>query len=305
MKPPGRRREASYLVEQYGASVRRCSRLLGIWRSTLRYRTRRLDDTALRKQLRTLAEELPRYGYWRLYRKLRRAGLKINHKRVYRLYREEGLSVRKRSRKKLPRLRVPASTPLRANVRWSMDFVSDAIATGRKFRTLNVVDDCTREALAMEVDFSLPAIRVIRVLDAIAAERGYPESIVIDNGPEFISIALGLWAEERGVRLSFIQPGKPVQNCYVESFNGRFRDECLNEHWFTSLDDARRVIGDWMRHYNDEREHGTLGMTPREYARTRAMESMENAKDAFPTLPTAPATASAGDEGELRFMRRE
>lgn len=155
--------------------------------------------------------------------------------------------MRKRSRKNLTRLRVPASTPLRANVRWSMDFVSDAIASGRKFRTLNVVDDCTREALAMEVDFSLPALRVIRVLDAICAGRGYPESIVIDNAPEFISVALGLWAEEHGVRLAFIQPGKRVQNCYVESFNGRFRDECLNENWFTTLDDARRVISEWMR----------------------------------------------------------
>lgn len=227
--------------------MRRCSRLLGVWRSTLLYRSRRPDDTALRKQLRGLAEELPRYGYWRLYRKLRRTGLKINHKRVYRLYREEALTVRKRSRKNLTRLRVPASTPLRANVRWSMDFVSDAIASGRKFRTLNVVDDCTREALAMEVDFSLPALRVIRVLDAICAGRGYPESIVIDNAPEFISVALGLWAEEHGVRLAFIQPGKRVQNCYVESFNGRFRDECLNENWFTTLDDARRVISEWMR----------------------------------------------------------
>lgn len=266
MKPAARRREAAYLMERYGVSARRCSRLLGVWRSTLGYRSRRGNDASLREQLRALASESPRYGYWRLYRKLRRAGLRINHKRVYRLYREEGLAVRKRSRKKLARLRVPASTPLRANVRWSMDFVSDAIASGRKFRTLNVVDDCTREALAMEVDFSLPALRVIRVLDASAAERGYPESIVIDNGPEFISIALGLWAEEHGVRLAFIQPGKPVQNCYVESFNGRFRDECLNENWFTTLDDARRVIRNWMRQYNEEREHGALGMPPREYA---------------------------------------
>lgn len=247
-------------------SERRCSRLLGVWRSTLRYRSRRPDDSALRRQLCELAEKLPRYGYWRLYRKLRRQGLVVNHKRIYRLYREEGLMVRKRARKKLTRLRVPASTPLHPNVRWSMDFVSDAIASGRKFRTLNVVDDCTREALAMEVDFSLPALRVIRVLDRIAEERGYPESIVIDNGPEFISIALGLWAEEHAVRLAFIQPGKPVQNCYIESFNGRFRDECLNENWFVSLDDARRIIAAWKRHYNEEREHGTLGMTPREYA---------------------------------------
>lgn len=279
-------------MKEYEVSARRCSRLLGLWRSTLLYRCRRADDSALRKQLRTLAEELPRYGYWRLYRKLRRSGLKINHKRVYRLYREEGLVVRKRSRKKLGRARVPASSPLRPNVRWSMDFVSDSIATGRTFRTLNVVDDCSREALAMEVDFSLPAVRVVRVLEQIAAERGYPESIVTDNGPEFISIALGIWAEDHSVKLAFIQPGKPVQNCYVESFNGRFRDECLNERWFTTLDDARRSITGWMQHYNEEREHGSLGMTPREFAKTRAMERVENAQSAFPTLPTAPATVT-------------
>ena len=292
MKPAALRREASYLGEKYGVSVRRVSRLLQVWRSTLRYQSRRPDDMWLRRRLRELAEKLPRYGYWRLYRKLRRQGVVVNHKRVYRLYREEGLMVRKRARKKLKRLRVPASTPLFANVRWSMDFVSDAIATGRKFRTLNVVDDCTREALAMEVDFSLPALRVIRALDEIAGERGYPQSIVIDNGPEFISIALGLWAEEHAVDLAFIQPGKPTQNCYVESFNGRFRDECLNESWFTTLDDARRTIAAWMWQYNEEREHGSLGMTPREFARTRAMESPENAKTAFSALPTAPA---AGD----------
>lgn len=266
VKPAARRREASYLIERYDVSTRRCSRLLGVWRSTLRYESRRADDASLRKQLRELAEKLPRYGYWRLYRKLRRQGLVVNHKRIYRLYREEGLMVRKRSRKKLVRLRVPASTPLQPNVRWSMDFVSDAIAGGRKFRTLNVVDDCTREALAMEVDFSLPAARVVRALDRVAEERGYPSAIVVDNGPEFISEALGLWAEEHGVALTFIQPGKPVQNCYVESFNGRVRDECLNENWFTTLADARIIINAWMRHYNEEREHGSLGVPPREYA---------------------------------------
>ena len=266
MKPAARRREAAYLIGRYGVSARRCSRLLGVWRSTLCYQSRRADDSSLRSQLRELAEKLPRYGYWRLYRKLRRQGLVVNHKRIYRLYREEGLMVRKRSRKKLVRVRVPASTPIRPNVRWSMDFVSDAIAGGRKFRTLNVVDDCTREALAMEVDFSLPAARVVRALDRVAEERGYPSAIVVDNGPEFISEALGLWAEEHEVALTFIQPGKPVQNCYVESFNGRFRDECLNENWFTTLADARDIISAWMRHYNEEREHGSLGVPPREYA---------------------------------------
>lgn len=192
----------------------------------------------------------------------------MNHKRVYRLYRDEGLSVRKRPRKRLARARVPASVPMRPNQRWSMDFVSDALADGRRLRVFNVVDDCTREALVMEVDSSISGGRVARLLDEQAAIRGaYPRSIVCDNGPEFISHALDQWADERGVKLEFIQPGKPVQNCFVESFNGRFRDECLNENWFISLGDARRIIATWKDEYNDVREHGSLGgLTPSEFA---------------------------------------
>jgi putative transposase len=160
----------------------------------------------------------------------------VNHKRVYRLYREEGLSVRKRPRKRLARVRVPASVPVVPNERWSMDFVSDALADGRRLRVFNVVDDCTREALVMEVDTSISGRRVARLLDQQAAIRAaYPRSIVCDNGPEFISHALDQWADEHRVKLEFIQPGKPVQNCFVESFNGRLRDECLNENWFISL----------------------------------------------------------------------
>lgn len=236
-----------------------------------RYQSKRPDQAPLRERLRELAAEYPRYGYWRLYRKLRRQGVVVNHKRIYRLYREEGLSVRKRPRKRLARARVPALVPIVPNQRWSMDFVSDSVADGRKLRVLNVVDDCTREALVMYVDTSISGQRVARLLDEQASTRGaYPRRIVCDNGPEFISQALDHWADEHCVKLEFIQPGKPVQNCFVESFNGRFRDECLNENWFISLDDARRIINLWKKEYNEIREHGSLGgLTPSEFARKR------------------------------------
>lgn len=269
VKPAARRDVVRLLQQVYGMSERRSCRLVRVWRATYRYAPKRANGEPLRKRLRELAAEYPRYGYWRLYRKLRREGVMVNHKRVYRLYREEGLSVRKRPRKRLARARVPASVPIAPNVRWSMDFVSDSLADGRKLRVFNVVDDYSREALIMEVDTSIGGQRVARLLDEQAAICGaYPQSIVCDNGPEFISHALDQWAEEHGVKLEFIQPGKPVQNCFVESFNGRFRDECLNENWFVSLDHARKIIGRWKDEYNTVREHGSLGgCTPREFAR--------------------------------------
>ena len=269
VKPAARRDVVRFLQQTWKMSERRSCRLTRVWRATHRYKSKRKDSGTLRQQLRDLAVKYPRYGYWRLYRKLRREGVVVNHKRVYRLYREEGLSVRKRPRKRLARARVPASVPIAPNVRWSMDFVSDSLADGRKLRVFNVVDDYSREALIMEVDTSIGGQRVARLLDEQATIRGaYPQSIVCDNGPEFISHALDQWAEEHGVKLEFIQPGKPVQNCFIESFNGRFRDECLNENWFISLDDARRTITSWKGQYNEDREHGSLGgLTPSEFAR--------------------------------------
>lgn len=287
MTPAARRREARYLVEQYRVSERRASRLLGLCRATMRYRARRGDGTELRRKLHELAASYPRYGYRRLHRKLRREGFVVNAKRVYRLYREEGLMVRKRKRKRIARLARPADRPTRLNQRWSMDFVSDALANGDRFRVFNLVDDFSREALAMEVDKSLPALRVIRILDLVAEERGYPDVLVCDNGPEFISAALDQWAYQHGVKLHFIRPGKPVENCFVESFNGKFRDECLNEHWFVGLDEARQIIAAWMDDYNYLRDHSSLKMTPKEFA-ARAMETAEIAKNAIPALPTAP-----------------
>jgi len=217
----------------------------------------------LRDRMLAIARERPRFGYRRVYVMLRREGFRVNHKRVYRLYRAEGLAVRKRKRKRINATqRQPHPLPTRPNQRWSMDFVSDGLANGRRFRTLNVVDDFSRECLAIEVDFSLPGERVARVLDTLIEVRGKPEAIVIDNGPEFAGKALDAWSYERGVALLFIRPGKPIENAFIESFNGRFRDECLNQNWFLSMKHARALISAWKEDYNYVRPHSALGNVP-------------------------------------------
>jgi len=192
----------------------------------------------------------------------------VNHKRVYRLYREEGLAMRRRKGKRYrAEARVPLVPPARANQMWTMDFTRDSLANGRKFRTLNLMDGYTREALCIEVDTSLPGLRVVQVLERVAQERGLPETIQVDNGPEFISRVVDQWAYANGVALHFIDPGKPVQNAFIESFNGKFRDECLNQSWYTSLEDAQQIIDAWRTDYNTVRPHSSLGyQTPEEYA---------------------------------------
>lgn len=199
---------------------------------------------------------------------LKREGCLANHKRIWRLYSKAGLSVRRRRRKRIAaveRTRLPITTG--PNQSWSMDFVSDGLAHGRRFRCLNVVDDYTRECLAIEVDTSLPGMRVMQVLERLKEARGLPASITVDNGPEFAGKVLDAWAYEAGVTLSFIRPGKPVENAYIESFNGRFRDECLNEHWFVSMRHAKTLIEDWRNVYNTERPHSSLGyLTPAQFA---------------------------------------
>ena len=218
-----------------------------------------------------MAGQHRRYGYLRLHVLLRREGLVINHKRTYRLYRDEGLAVRTKKRKRLAgRERVPLVAPERRNQRWSMDFVSDSLCSGRRFRVLNIVDEYTRESPGQLVDLSISGQRVTRLLDQLAIRHGLPEEIVMDNGSEFTSKAMFLWSLKTGVQLRFIQPGKPMQNGYGESFNGKFRDECLNENWFTSLTEARRLIERWRCHYNEERPHSGLGyMTPAAFAAKR------------------------------------
>jgi putative transposase len=261
----------SYVEVEYRMSERHACRLLGLGRSTYRYRAGKAEpDIALRTRLKELAAKRMRFGYRRLTAMLVREGVPANHKHVYRLYREEGLAMRIRQRRRIrwngAAVKPAASQP---NERWSMDFVSDWVSSGKVIRMLTIVDDYTRECPAIEVDTSLGGLRVRRVLDRMASERGLPEAIVLDNGPEFRGRALAAWSEERRVRLEFIQPGKPAQNAYIESFNGRLRDECLNANWFTSLSDARRKIETWRQDYNEQRPHSSLNyLPPAEFART-------------------------------------
>ena len=268
MKPAVRRSAVRYLEAEWQLSERRACGLAVVCRATVRYQAHGSGDDSVRTRLRELAALRKRFGYRRLGVLLRREGVLVNHKRVYRLYREEGLSLRRRKRKRLTSEgRGPGELAIRANQVWSLDFVSDALAPGRRLKLLTLVDTYTRESLAVEVDTSIGGERMARVLDRVIAERGaQPEEIVMDNGPEMTSRALDQWAYERGVKLRFIAPGKPVQNCYIESFNGRLRDECLNQHWFRSLADARQIVEEWRLDYNQARPHGSLGgLTPQEY----------------------------------------
>ena len=258
---------------EYEMSERHACRLLGLGRTTYRYRARTAEnDGALRARLKELAGQRMRFGYRRLTAMLVREGMAANHKRVYRLYSEEGLAMRIRQRRRIRwKGAVSRALATRPNQRWSMDFVSDCVSTERVIRLLTIVDDYTRECPTIEIDTSLGGLRVRRVLDRIASERGLPEAIVLDNGPEFRGRALAAWSEERRVRLEFIQPGKPSQNAYAESFNGRLRDECLNANWFTSLSDARRKIETWRQDYNQQRPHSSLDyLPPAEFARKAA-----------------------------------
>ena len=256
-------------IERFGLSLRRACRLVGLSRSTQQYQSHRADETPIRHRLRELAEQRKRFGCPRLHVLLRREGLIVNHKRTERLYREEGLSLRRRKRpRRAAGVRVLLPQAQRPNQRWSMDFVQDRLESGRRMRLLTIVDDYSRECPAIEVDTSLPGLRVTQVLDRLAERCGLPELITVDNGPEFAGTALDAWAYRQGVKLHFIQPGKPVQNAYIESFNGRLRDECLNEHWFTTLDEARGLIEAWRQDYNTVRAHSWLGdLTPEAFAK--------------------------------------
>jgi len=268
VKPAARRRAVGFLQSEMGLSERRACRALGFRRSSHRYAPKRDDRASLRQDLRRLAAARPRYGYRRLHVLLGREGIQANHKLVHRLYREEGLALRrKQRRKRVAQERVPRPKVEAPNESWSMDFVSDMLVDGRRLRVLAVVDNCTREALVLEVDFSMSGEYVARRLDRVIGERGPPARIVCDNGPEFASRALDLWAYERGVKLAFIRPGKPVENAFVESFNGSFRDECLNQNLFLDIVDARQKVEAWREDYNSFRPHSSLAdQTPREYA---------------------------------------
>lgn len=249
-------------MQRFGLSERRACRLLGLSRTAMRYGPRPRNDDGLRTRLKQLAERYNRYGYLMLHGMLRNEGLVINKKRTYRLYTEMGLQIRTKRRKKLVRPRLPLALPDRRGERWSIDFVHDQLSCGRRFRVLNVVDDFSRECIGQLVDTSISGERLARYLDLLTEQNARPSTIVCDNGTELTSKAMFFWSQSRGVKLHFIQPGKPTQNAFVESFNGKFRDACLNQRWFRDLFDARRVIDEWRQHYNNVRPHSSLGYLP-------------------------------------------
>lgn len=254
--------------ERYAVSGRRACRLMGLARSTRFYRTVKRDDAALRIRLKELAAARPRFGYRRLYVLLRREGWPTNHKRVYRVYREEGLLVRtKRRRKHVSRARVPLPTAAGPGERWSMDFVSDALVGDLRIRIFAAIDNHTRECVCLTAAYATPARAVTEALITVIAQYGKPQGLTCDNGSEFTSNHFDAWAHHQQIDVNFITPGKPTENGLIESFNGRLRDECLNVNWFQSLDQARRLLEAWRRDYNETRPHSSIGdLAPAEYA---------------------------------------
>lgn len=256
------RGEVGFARERYGLSERRACGLLVVNRSSQRYRRRADGNVALRAALVAVAGEHPRFGYRRVQAVLRGRGWRVNHKRVWRLYRQAGLSVRRRKRRHVRRAGAARPALAAANQEWAMDFMHDALESGRSLRTLNVIDTFTRECLAIEVGGSLASYDVTRVLARLAVERGRPARVRSDNGPEFTSRHFLAWCERERIAVEYIQPGKPSQNAHIESFNGRLRDECLNANLFRSLAEARAVTAEWRRFYNHQRPHSALGYQP-------------------------------------------
>jgi len=281
VKPAQQRAVVGFFRAGFRVSERRACRVAGVPRSTCRYRSVARDQAALRGRLRELAAARARYGYRRLHVLLQREGWPVNHKRIHRLYREEGLSIRVRpKRKRVSGLRAMPSRAERPQERWSMDFLADSLSDGRRFRVLTIVDNVSRVSPAIEAGTSLTGERVVAVLERLRETIGAPQRIAIDNGPEFISKALDAWAYQHGVRLEFSRPGKPTDNAFAESFNGRFRDECLNQHWFASLEEARQIIEAWRVEYNTERPHRALGHQTPAAAAAAWANAPEGAKEA-------------------------
>ena len=268
MTPAAKRDAVAHLEDLFEVSQRRACHVLGVDRTTVRYCSRRPGDEGIRERMRSLAAERRRFGYRRLHWLLGREGVTMNHKKFRRLYREERLQVRRRGgRKRALGTRAPMAIPQGRNQRWSLDFVSDALSCGRRFRIFAVVDDFTRECVRLIADTSISGLRVARELDIAMAERARPAMCVSDNGTELTSMAILRWSKERRVEWHYIAPGKPQQNGFIESFNARLRDECLNETIFTSLAHARAVLAAWRHDYNHYRPHSSLGnMTPAEMA---------------------------------------
>ena len=273
---PARRELVRQMMDR-GLSERRALAVVQMSASAFRYVPQPDRNVALRERILALAQRHKRYGVGMIHLKLRQAGMLVNYKRVERLYQEARLQVRRRKRKKIPAgERQPLLRPTAANQVWSMDFVFDRTAEGRVIKCLTIVDDATHEAVAIEVERAISGHMLTRVLDRLALSRGLPRVIRTDNGKEFCGKAMVTWAHQRGVDLRLIEPGKPNQNAYIESFNGRFRDECLNEHWFISLLHARTIIETWRREYNEERPKKALGgMTPSDYAKELAQAQLQ------------------------------
>jgi putative transposase len=293
MVTPAAKREAvAHLKGAHQMSERRACSVVGCDRMTVRYRSRRPDDPRLRERLRALARERRRFGYRRLLIFLRREGFVVNHKRLLRIYREERLMVRKRGgRKRAIGSRTPMAAAVRPNDRWSLDFVSDQMVDARRFRVLAIYDDCTRECLAAVADVSLSGRRVARELDLLIASRAKPRSIISDNGTELTSNAILSWCADTRVDWHYIDPGKPMQNPFIESFNGRLRDEFLNETLFTSLMQTRLALEEWRRDYNTVRPHSRIGwLTPAEHAARFSPQLGQGAalRDGFAPWPVAP-----------------
>ena len=305
--PAARREAADHLHQVYGVSQRRACQAIGADRSSVRYRRRRPDDGLLRSRLREIAAVRRRFGYRRLHILLRREDLTLNHKKLRRIYAEERLQVRRRGgRKRALGARAPLALPQGPNQRWSMDFVHDQLCDGRRFRILAIVDDFTRECLALVADTSLSGLRVGRELDAIVAERGKPATCVSDNGTELTSTAILRWSQERRVAWHYIAPGKPQQNAFIESFNGSLRDELLNETLFSSLAHARAVLAEWQLDYNTVRPHSSLSnLPPAHYAKLSAPASQRDgslrAVGGYAPRPVA-APSRTGSNDQLTLL---
>jgi len=263
---------AQYAVQTHGLSERQACQMLRISRTAFRYAPVTPDDSELIEWLLLIAERKPRWGFRKMYQYLRNQGCSWNHKRVHRVYCEAGLNLRVKPKKRLPsRDPHPLVQPEAANISWSLDFMSDSLISGRAFRTLNIIDDFNREGLWIEVDTSIPSERVTRVLDMVALWRGYPQRIRMDNGPELISRTLAVWAERRNVELDFIEPGKPAQNAFIERFNRTFREEVLDAFLFSTIQEVRDIVEEWLEEYNAIRPHEALGgLPPLQYELTNA-----------------------------------
>ncbi|MRH98841.1 IS3 family transposase [Agrobacterium tumefaciens] len=294
--PAAKREAVTHLKTVMGLSERRACQIISADRKTIRYRSNRPVETELRARLRELANERRRFGYRRLFVLLRREGEPSGVNRIYRLYREEGLSVRKRkARRRAVGTRAPILVEAKANARWSLDFVHDQFACGRRFRVLNIVDDVTRECLAAIPDTSISGRRVARELTMLIERRGKPGMIVSDNGTELTSNAILAWSKDHKVEWHYIAPGKPMQNGYVESFNGRMRDELLNKSLFFGLDHARSAIAEWAEDYNNFRPHSSLGyQTPADYAGSIAATGSNAAQNESFAFPPVAHTAPLG-----------